>query len=229
MQAIVLAGGQGTRLRPVIDSLPKPLAPVAGRPFLAHLLDRLERQAVDRVILSVGYMADRIVAAFGDRYRSLSIAYSVEEEPLGTGGGLRQALSLADAFPVFALNGDTIVELDFRAMAGTLAEAAADLAIALRRVPDAARYGRAHVEDGRIVGFAARGEGTGAGLINAGVYLFAADLLGDPALPDRFSFEREFLEPRAASLRPVAFETGGYFVDIGVPEDYARAQRELAS
>jgi D-glycero-alpha-D-manno-heptose 1-phosphate guanylyltransferase len=96
-------------------------------------------------------------------------------------------------------------------------------------VPDAARYGRAQVEGGRLVGFAARGEGAAPGLINAGVYLFAENLLADPGLPASFSFERDFLEPRAAALRPLAFETEGYFIDIGVPEDYARAQRELAS
>lgn len=229
MRAIVLAGGQGTRLRSVIAGLPKPMAPVAGRPFLAHLLDRLERGGVDRVVLSIGYIKEPIVAAFGNRYRGIEIAYCIEETPLGTGGGLRQALAMAGGFPVFALNGDTIVELDYAAMWRAREEAGTALAIALRRVPDAARYGRAKVEGGRLVGFAARGEGAEPGLINAGVYLFAENLLADPSLPASFSFERDFLETRAATMRPLAFETEGYFIDIGVPEDYARAQRELAS
>jgi D-glycero-alpha-D-manno-heptose 1-phosphate guanylyltransferase len=228
MRAIVLAGGQGTRLRSVINEVPKPMAPVAGRPFLAHLLDRLEGNGIDRVVLSVGYLKEPIVAAFGERYRGIEISYSIEEEPLGTGGGLRQALAMADAFPVFALNGDTIVDLDYAAMLRASEAAGAALTIALRRVPDAGRYGRAKVEGGRVVGFAARGEGTGPGLINAGVYLFARNVLDDPALPASFSFERDFLERRAATMRPLAFETSGYFIDIGVPEDYARAQRELA-
>ena len=143
-RAIVLAGGQGTRLRSVIDGLPKPMAPVAGRPFLAHLLDRLERRGVERVVLSVGYLSESIVAAFGTRYRGLEIAYSVEETPLGTGGGLRQALDLAGGFPVFALNGDTIVELDYAAMwraretAGTALALAGALRIA-NADPPAAR------------------------------------------------------------------------------------------
>lgn len=229
MRAVVLAGGQGTRLRSVIDDMPKPMAPVNGRPFLAHLLDRLERRGIDRVVLSVGYLKEPIVAAFGDRYRGIAISYSVEDAPLGTGGGLRQALSMVDGFPAFALNGDTIVDLDYAAMIRAQQDAGTPLAIALRRVPDAGRYGQAKVEDGRLVGFAARGEGTGEGLINAGVYLFAENLLDDPELPESFSFERDFLEARAARLRPLAFETEGYFIDIGVPEDYARAQRELAS
>jgi D-glycero-alpha-D-manno-heptose 1-phosphate guanylyltransferase len=181
------------------------------------------------VVLSVGYLKEPIMAAFGDRYHGIGVSYSVEDEPLGTGGGLRRALALVDEFPVFALNGDTLVELDYAAMLRAQQEAGAALAIALRRVPDAGRYGRAQVEGGRLVGFAARGEAAGKGLINAGVYLFAKNLLADTSLPESFSFERDFLEPRAAHLRPLAFETEGYFIDIGVPEDYARAQRELAT
>lgn len=229
MRAVVLAGGQGTRLRSVIDDIPKPMAPVNGRPFLAHLLDRLERQGVDRVVLSVGFRKEAIMAAFGNHYRGIAIEYAVETEPLGTGGGLRQALAMVGGFPAFGLNGDTILELDYRAMLRAHEAAKPPLTIALRRVPDAARYGRAKVEAGRLVGFAARGEGEGPGLINGGVYLFAENVLDDPSLPASFSFERDFLEARAATIKPLAFETDGYFIDIGVPDDYARAQRELAS
>jgi D-glycero-alpha-D-manno-heptose 1-phosphate guanylyltransferase len=224
MQAVVLAGGRGERLRSVVSEVPKPLAPVNGRPFLAHLLDRLERQGIDRVVLAVGYLQDQIVGAFGDRHGKLRIDYAIEDAPLGTGGGLRQALSMVDEFPAFALNGDTILELDYGAMRRAHDAAGAKLTIALRRVHDASRYGAAVVEEGRLVRFESGGAAK-PGLINAGVYLFAENLLA--AEPERFSFERDFLEARAATLKPLAFETAGYFIDIGVPEDYARAQREL--
>jgi D-glycero-alpha-D-manno-heptose 1-phosphate guanylyltransferase len=226
MWAVVLAGGRGERLRSVVSEVPKPLAPVNGRPFLAHLLDRLERQGIDEVVLAVGYLKEPIMAAFGERHGVIRIRYSIESEPLGTGGALRQALAMVDEFPTFALNGDTILELDYGAMRRAHDAAGARLTIALRRVDDTSRYGAAVVEEGRLVRFEAGGAAA-PGLINAGVYLFGENLLADPNLPGRFSFERDFLEARAATLKPLAFETAGYFIDIGVPEDYARAQREL--
>jgi len=226
MQAVILAGGMGTRLKSVVSDLPKPMAPVCGRPFLGYLLALLERQGITEVVLSVGHLRERIIDALGDRHGGIRLRYAVEETPLGTGGALRAALDLIDAYPAFALNGDTFLELDYRAMERAHRAAGADLTIALRRMPDTGRYGRAKVERGRVIGFEAGGQ-SGPGSINAGVYLFADNPLRDPVLPERFSFERDFLEPRIAALAPLAFETDGYFIDIGVPEDYARAQREL--
>ena len=225
MRAILLAGGMGTRLRSVVQDVPKPMAPVAGRPFLSHLLEYLERQGIDEAILSVGYLGQKIVDAYGDRHGGIAIRYAVEDTPLGTGGGLRKALSQVDRFPVFALNADTMVELDYRAMLRAHERASASLTVALRAVPDTGRYGHVVVEGDRIVAFAAAGRGR-AGLINAGVYLFGDDILAAEPAP-AFSFERDFLEPRAGSLRPLAFQADGYFIDIGVPEDYRRAQTEL--
>jgi D-glycero-alpha-D-manno-heptose 1-phosphate guanylyltransferase len=225
MRAILLAGGMGTRLRAVVQDVPKPMAPVAGRPFLSYLLDYLERQGVTEAILSVGYLREKIVEALGDRHGGIAIRYVIEEQPLGTGGGLRKALGLVERFPVFALNADTLVELDYRAMLRAQQQAGTSLAVALRALPDTDRYGRAIVEDGRIAAFAAAGPGQ-PGLINAGVYLFGENILADEPAP-AFSFERDFLEPKAGTLRPLAFEADGYFIDIGVPDDYRRAQTEL--
>jgi D-glycero-alpha-D-manno-heptose 1-phosphate guanylyltransferase len=227
MQAIILAGGQGQRLRPVVRDVPKPLAPINGRPFLTYLFDLLQRNGVTEIVLAVGYLGEQIEAAFGSRWGSLALRYSVEREPLGTGGALRQALGLVDRFPVFALNGDTYGEVDLRAMREAHLRAASRLTVAVRQT-EGNRYGRVAVEAERIVAFAAAPDHP-AGLMNCGVYLFAENLLADPVLGDRFSFERDFLEPRARRLRPLAFETQGYFIDIGVPEDFARAQQELAA
>jgi len=227
MRAILLAGGMGTRLRSVVQDVPKPMAPVAGRPFLSHLLDYLEGQGIDEVILSVGYLRHIIIETIGERHGGVRVRYAIEEEPLGTGGGLRKALAMSGGFPVFALNADTLVHLDYRAMLRRQEEVGADLSIALRAVDDTARYGSATVEDGCIVSFAAADRPGQPGLINAGVYLFGANILAE-GQPPAFSFERDFLEPRIAELRPLAFVADGYFIDIGVPEDYARAQIELA-
>lgn len=225
MQAIVLVGGQGTRLQSVVSDVPKVMAPIRDRPFLSLLLDLLERQGIEDVILAVGYLRDVVMSRIGRRHGGLKVRYAIETEPLGTGGGLRNALEIADRFPVFALNGDTYFELDYRAMRRAHDEAGVELTIALRRIAQGERFGCATVVGDRIVGFTA--EGARTRLISAGVYLFGSRLLDDPSLPPAFSFERDFLERRAPNLRPLAFETGGYFIDIGVPEDYARAQREL--
>jgi len=227
-EAVILAGGLGTRLREAVPDLPKPMAPVAGRPFLAWLLERLERQGVRHAVLAVGYRAEAIERHFGPASGALRLSYAHEREPLGTGGALRQALRLVGAFPALAMNGDSLVDLDFAAMKATHAAAGVRLTMALAQVEDAGRYGRVVVRDGRVVAFEAKGR-PGPGAINAGVYLVESGLLDDPALGERFSFEKDFLEPRAATLPVGAHSAGGGFIDIGVPADYERAQRLFAA
>jgi len=226
MEAIILAGGLGTRLRSVVPNLPKPLARIGGRPFLAYLLDFLASQGITSVLLSVGYRAVDIVSAFGSRHGDLALGYVIEEAPLGTGGALRDALSRVERFPVLAMNGDTYLEFDHRAMVRAHVESRASLSLAVSPRTDTGRYGQVIVAEGRVVAFDA--DGAGPGFINCGCYLLADNLLDDPALPETFSFERDFLAAKVAALRPMAFVTDGYFIDIGVPEDYVRAQTELA-
>ena len=226
-EAIVLAGGLGTRLRPVVSDVPKPMAPVAGRPFLSYVLDYLEAQGMRRVILSVGYRHEVITDFFGRRSGSLRIDYAVEKEPLGTGGGLRQALEFSEAPFVFALNGDTFLKLNYRAMAGAAeASASLTLAVALRMVEHADRYGRAVLSGGRVQGFAASGS-QGPGLVNAGVYLMSRDLFDRFPVPAKFSFEADFMQVRTAEIQPVAFVCDGPFIDIGVPESFQQSQELL--
>jgi D-glycero-alpha-D-manno-heptose 1-phosphate guanylyltransferase len=177
-------------------------------------------------VISVGYMRQAIIDRIGHRHGGVAISYAIEEAPLGTGGGLRNALSQVARFPVFACNADTLVDVDLEAMLKAHDAAGARLSVALRPVQDVSRYGRAMVEDGRIVAFEAGGP-PGPGLINAGVYLLADNLLEQRNPTEAFSFERDILETEAGALRPAAFVTDGYFIDIGVPEDYRRAEREL--
>ena len=225
-EAIVLAGGLGTRLRSVVTDIPKAMAPIAGRPFLAYLLQFLEAQGIARVILAVGYRQEAIGGFFGSRYQGLELLYSVEGEPLGTGGALQQALPHVDGAYSFVLNGDTFLRLNYQEMVAKLEQQPdAPLVVALRRVPDASRYGAAVVARGRIQGFTARGS-EGPGLINAGCYLVARNIFERYPMPAerKFSFEANFLEARVAEVRPTAFECDAPFIDIGIPEALAEAQ-----
>lgn len=222
MEAIVLAGGLGTRLRPVVPGVPKPLALVAGRPFLAWQLDMLEAQGVRRVLMATCYGADLIRRELGTHWGEMRLKYVTESEPLGTGGALRNALPLMQDPTVLALNGDTYLALNLARMCAAHAVLSARVSVAVCQVPDAARFGRVELDAGRISAFRATGS-PGPGLINAGAYLVQRHLLADTPT-GAFSFERDFLEPRIATLRPAAFRVDGPFIDIGTPEDYARAQ-----
>ena len=227
MQAIVLAGGLGTRLRSVVPELPKPMAPVAGRPFLAWLLDALAAGGVRRVVLAVGYRHDAIRNHFGGAWRGMALDYSIEPAPLGTGGAIRLAAERCDASaPSIVLNGDTFLQVDLLAMHAQHVAASERLTVAACHVDDVSRYGALRVEQGHIAGFLEKGH-TGPGFINAGTYVLAPETL--LALPsgEAFSFEQRVLMGALDTLKPAAFETPGAFIDIGIPEDFARAQTLL--
>lgn len=227
MQAIVLAGGLGTRLRSVVTDLPKPMAPVAGRPFLAWILDRLSHAGFGRVVLAVGYRHEIIEQKFGRAWRGVELHYSVEAQPLGTGGAIRLAADRTDARPVFVLNGDTFLGLDYRAMLQAHLQGRERMSLAACRVHDAGRYGALALLDGHVRGFLERGR-AGPGVINGGTYLLSQSVLDRIPHGAPFSFEQQLLVPEVGAIRPAAFVTEGLFVDIGVPEDYARAQQLFA-
>lgn len=226
MEAIVLAGGLGTRLKDKLRGLPKPMAPVAGRPFLEFLLHQLARAGCARAILSVGYLHEKIEEHFGRGWRGMTLEYAVESEPLGTGGAIRAALEWATDESVLVLNGDTYLQADYAAMMRFHAEQAAELTIAVVGQPDVARYGGVVMEGDRIVAFAEKGR-AGPGWINAGAYAVYRDLEWPRGLPAKFSFETDFLAPEIRRLRPAAYRVEGFFLDIGIPEDLDRAQTEL--
>lgn len=227
MQAIVLAGGLGTRLRSVVPEVPKPMAPVAGRPFLAWVLDALAAAGVQHVVLAVGYRHETIRSHFGPARRGMTLDYSVEPVPMGTGGAIRLAAERCDAdAPTVVLNGDTYLQIDLRAMHAQHVAARERLTVAACQVDDVSRYGALRVGQGHIAGFLEKGH-MGPGVINAGTYVLAPDtLLGLPA-GEAFSFEQRVLMGALDTLKPAVFETPGAFIDIGIPEDYARAQALL--
>jgi len=226
-EAIVLAGGKGTRLRPVVSDVPKPLATVAGRPFLAFLLDGLAENGIRRCVLATGYLSEMIEDAVGGYWRGMEIAYSVEEQPLGTGGAVAKAAMMLAGKSAHILNGDTYLVYSPLQLEARTVEAGTEAGIALANVDDVARYGAVIVRDSRIEAFQEKGA-AGPGLINAGSYFFTeAGLSGLERHRAPFSLERDILMPLAQRRQIVAFDDTDSFIDIGVPEDYARAQKQF--
>jgi D-glycero-alpha-D-manno-heptose 1-phosphate guanylyltransferase len=226
-EAIVLAGGFGTRLREVVADLPKPMAPIAGRPFLELVLRSLARKGFDRVILSVGFMAEKIMGHFGSQFDGLDLVYATEYQPLGTGGGVRLAMDAVRSDHCFVFNGDTYLDLEVDAVEQRWRSSGRSLIVG-REVTDTARYGRLLVEGERVMGFTEKGV-SGPGLINAGCYVFRRDQLDRFPLNHAFSLEADYLVGAVAEGAFDVFVTHGQFIDIGVPEDYFRAQTELSS
>jgi D-glycero-alpha-D-manno-heptose 1-phosphate guanylyltransferase len=225
MEAIVLAGGLGRRLHSVVPDLPKPMAPVAGRPFLEILLSSLASKGFSRVVLSVGYLSEHIISHFGDRFRGIEVVYSTEESPLGTGGAIRQAMSRCIADHVFVFNGDTYLDLELQQVEALWQQHHRPIIVA-REVDDTFRYGRLELHEGRLCGLTEKGV-SGPGLINAGCYVLPSTQLNDSMLGLAFSFETDYLTFAVKRDIYYCFVSHGKFIDIGVPEDYARAQREL--
>lgn len=226
MEAVILAGGFGTRLRKVVPDLPKPMAPVAGRPFLEIMLTSLARKGFHRVVLSLGYMAQKVVAHFGDHFAGIDIVNEIEHAPLGTGGALRRAMSRCITDHVFVFNGDTFLDLEVQEVEAHWQKHHMPIIVACE-MPNTARYGQLEINHGRVLGFTEKGV-TGSGLINAGAYVFPTEMLNDFSIGRPFSLEADFLVNAVTIQWFDLFVSGGHFIDIGVPEDYARAQTELA-
>lgn len=224
--ALILAGGLGTRLRSVVRDLPKPLAEVSGRPFLWWLLHYLERQGVEQVFLSVGYRHEMIQQCFGERFGAMQLHYVVEGEALGTGGAVLAASAQIPGPEFLVFNGDTLAVVDLAAMLAMAQSAAADITLAVAAVEDAGRYGTVHVQNQRVQAFLEKGH-SGPGLINAGVYHLHKKVLEKWTLPPRFSFEQDFLGPRLGDMHVAAYPCVSDFIDIGIPEDYHRAQTKV--
>jgi len=226
MEAIVLAGGMGTRLQSVVADVPKCMAQVAGKPFLYYLLTTLEASGFQHVILSLGYKHEIIESWLEEYKTSIPITSVVEDVPLGTGGAIKLALSKAKQTSVFVFNGDSYIGLDYQAMLKFHIEKKALATIALKQMFCFDRYGKVEIDDkSQIVSFGEK-QYCDSGFINGGVYVIDKNALKN--FPDKFSLEKDFFEPKAAMGQLVGFPTKGYFIDIGIPEDYLRAQNNFA-
>ena len=226
-EAVILAGGFGTRLSHVVSDVPKPMAPVYGKPFLTYLLDRLIDAGMYRVILATGYKHACIESYFGASYRGAEIIYSQETTPLFTGGAIRQAADYVTGDDFVVLNGDTLFDIDFRKLYDFHVQHHANLSIALRQVNDTSRYGSVTCSNNNIIAFNEKAESVGAGDINGGIYAINRDWLIRQNLPTKFSFEKELMQPMAGDPSFYGLRFTDYFIDIGVPEDYYRAQEEF--
>lgn len=226
--AAILAGGLGTRLRPVITDQPKVLAAIKGRPFLAYLLDQLSDVEVQLVVLCTGYRGEQVKAALGDSHGPLKLIYSQEQSPLGTGGALRKALPLFRSDPVLILNGDSYCDLnlpDFRKWHETRGARAT---VALVRQPDTGRFGRVRLgPDSEVIGFTEKEAEHGAGWINAGIYLLSRSLLQTISKDSPVSLEQEMF-PSWIGQGLYGYAAEGRFFDISTPESYANANEFFA-
>ena len=229
MQALVLAGGEGTRLRPLTLTVPKPVMPLAGRPFLTFMLDWLAGHGVTEAILSCGYRSDGVRSVLGDIYDGMRLRYVIEEEPLGTAGPVRLAADeglLEDRFLV--LNGDTLTDFDLSAELEQHERTGAQGTLALYGVEDTASYGAVPTDDdGRVIEFMEKADDPPTNRINAGAYVLEASV-AERIEPGRsVSFEREVFPAMAAEGVLYGHMAEGYWIDIGTPERYLEATYDL--
>lgn len=225
-EAIILAGGFGTRLQSVVNDVPKPMAPVNQEPFLNYIFDYLKFYKIEHVVLSTGYLSEKISEYYGSEYLGIKISYTKEVEPLGTGGGIRLAMEKCTEENVLVLNGDSFFEVELIAYNKQHEDKRADCSLALRKVENAARYGTiVHGLNNSIVRFKEKDEQEQPGLINGGVYILNRKLYLEKTEQGKaFSIEKDFYEKRANELKICGYEYDGYFIDIGIPDDYKKAQ-----
>lgn len=221
-EAIILAGGLGTRLKHLLDDVPKPMAPVNDLPFLEYIFRYLKAQKIKSVILSVGYKYESIRDHFGDSFLNINIKYSIEDTPLGTGGAIKKAMEFVETESAFILNGDTFFNVDLSEMKKSHIATNSIFSIALKELTNFDRYGLVEIENNIVKSFLEK-QPTKSGLINGGTYLLNRDEFLTIDWPEKFSFEKEFLETYFKKWAFTAYISNGYFIDIGIPEDYYKA------
>lgn len=226
MECIILAGGFGTRLQHIVPDVPKCLAPINEKPFLAYLMDYLEAQHCDHVILALGYKYQQVLEWLKTKAFTFKVSWVIEQDPLGTGGGIKRALQKCKSNQCFVVNGDTIFNIPFRQMLEAN-EAGLKAVIGLKPMQDFERYGTVILdEEGYISRFEEK-KACAAGLINGGVYLLNDVQHIFEHLPQQFSMEQDFFEAEAGQQSLKGCISEAYFIDIGVEEDYYRAQKEI--
>lgn len=225
MEAIVLAGGLGTRLRSVVTDLPKPMAPIGDKPFLEYILKYLKKNGVKKVILSVGYKWETIKEYFGNRFNGLELIYSVEDEPLGTGGAIKKAMLHVNGKKVYIINGDTFFDVDLKSL--TL-EDNSQLILSLKQMEKFDRYGCVESDKKGLVTAFTEKEYKEVGNINGGIYLASREIFENFELEEIFSFE-EFMQYNFKELKISSKVFENYFIDIGIPKDYEKAQKEIVN
>ena len=227
--AIILAGGLGTRLRTSVSDLPKALAPVNGKPFLDFVLHSLDQSdCVENVVIAVGFMADKIINRYENvKNYGFNITFSVEKELMGTGGAIKKALKLTNSNDILVLNGDSYVDIDMQSFFTMHKSKNAQITIAIKEVENANRYGKVNIlEDGLITSFEEKVLNQSSGYINAGVYLFKRELFDSVEENKILSLEKDLL-PTMIKSNAYGFICKGKFIDIGIPETFEIASTYL--
>lgn len=228
MQAILLAGGLGTRLRSVVNDRPKPMALIQEKPFMEYVIRELSAQGIDDIIFAVGYKGSMVEEYFEDGERlGIRASYAYEETLLGTAGAIKNAARHMTGREVLVLNADTFYRMDYHRLVQQRQVMSLDMVLVLREVEDVSRYGRAVLAEGRLTGFNEKTKEPKAGTINGGVYLISKDLIS--RIPEgKVSLEQDMI-PRWLSegRRLGGFVNDGYFIDIGIPEDYYRFMEDV--
>lgn len=221
-EAIILAGGLGTRLQSVVNDRPKCMALIADKPFLKYLFDYLERNKFDHIILSLGYKYNIVQEWLSTLDYSFKVSYTIEQEPLGTGGAIKYASSRSEADSFFVFNGDTFFDINTDKMMEFHNRYKSDITLALKPMSSFDRYGCVVLDTNhRIEGFKEK-QYTKTGLINGGVYIINKKVLFNNTA-DKFSFEKDVLETQLKSLNIKGYIVDSYFIDIGIPTDYEKA------
>lgn len=226
-EAIILAGGLGTRLRSAVPDLPKCMAPVNGKPFLAYVINHLQLEGITHFIFSLGYKSESIISFLEQDFPALLFKTSVEVEPLGTGGAIKKALTIAKDKCVLAANGDTLYNIDVELLSGIHTASGTCCTVSLKPMKNFERYGVVEIDECSVIKSFKEKQFYESGLINGGLYALHKNKFLDEKLPETFSFEKDYLEKFCKIRRMFGVVQDEYFIDIGIPEDYARAQREL--
>jgi len=226
-EAIILAGGLGTRLRSAVPDLPKCMAPVNGKPFLTYVINHLLAQEIEHFIFSLGYKSEVIIDFLAKDFPSLFFKTSIEEEPLGTGGAIKKACKIAKDNCVLVTNGDTLYKIDVEKIAGVHCLTGAACSLNLKPMQNFDRYGVVEIDQHCIIKSFKEKQFYESGLINGGSYALHTHKFLDERLPDKFSFETDYLEKYYQKRRMFGVVQDEYFIDIGIPEDFERAQVEL--
>jgi D-glycero-alpha-D-manno-heptose 1-phosphate guanylyltransferase len=226
-EAIILAGGLGTRLKSSVPDLPKCMAPVAGKPFIDYVIDFFTQQGISRFVFALGYKSEVIIDHIGNVYPKLEASFSVETELLGTGGAIRLASEKANDTNVLVLNGDTIFRVDVQRLADFHETKSAACTLSLKPMQEFNRYGVVEIDEMNRIKIFKEKQYYQSGLINGGVYALNRERFLSETFPPKFSFEKDYLEALYPSRKIYAQVQDEYFIDIGIPEDYEKAQADF--
>lgn len=226
-ECIILAGGLGTRLQSVVSDVPKCMAEVAGKPFLSYLFHYAKKQQFDHLILSLGYKSEFVLQWLDGKSYPFKISYVVEDSPLGTGGAIKLAFDKVETDKAFIFNGDTFFDVDTTLLAEFHKEKNAMISLALKPMTNFDRYGSVDLDkEERIIRFNEK-QHCAKGLINGGVYVINKNLFSTLSLPEKFSFEKDVMEMHINDIPSYGCVQDGYFIDIGIPSDFAKANQDF--